>query len=138
MSIYKISDLMLRLSEMVQDGFFLTEITELPADEETPAALHFDALSSDDRVDYEDVDSIDETTDSKIAITVDDACASLAFSPEEICTLMNAVDNALEYANETLKSPDCSRSDRDAIKKGCVDLRNMQAKFAKFRKRYVL
>ena len=97
MSIYKISDLMLRLSEMVQDGFFLTEITELPADKETPAALHFDALSSDDRVDYEDVDSIDETADSKIAITVDDACASLAFSPEEICTLMNAVDNALEY-----------------------------------------
>lgn len=42
MSIYKISDLMLRLSEMVQDGFFLTEITELPTNKETPAALHCD------------------------------------------------------------------------------------------------
>ena len=133
MATYKISELMSRLSEMLQDGFYFTYIFEIDADDDSPECLSFEAVGEDYGIDYEEVESVDPD-DTDTSLTADDVSATLIFSFEELCTLMNAVDNALEYGKHRLKQPDCDREETDIIKQNSVELRNMQAKFAKFRK----
>lgn len=135
MATYKITDLISRLSEMLQDGYFFAEIDEFSADNEFPASLSFDAVGKYELVDYEEVESVD-LENTSISLTANDVSSTLIFSFEELCTLMNAVDNALEYGKDRLKQSDCDKAERDIIKQNSVELRNMQAKFAKFRKRY--
>lgn len=135
MAVYKISDILSLLSEMIQDGFLFTEIIENSYDNDFPASLSFSALSKSDCIDYEEIEAID-FSDSSVRMTSDDISSSLIFTFDELCTLMNAVDNALEYGKERLKRSDCDKDENDAIKHNAVDLRNLQAKFAKFRKRF--
>lgn len=57
--LFKVSDLLDKLTEIKNDGFDKVELSFLEADEELPACLHFEVPEDEYMsVDYEDVDAI--------------------------------------------------------------------------------
>lgn len=138
MATYKISDLINTLHEIASDNYEYVDILELDEDDDMPASLSFSAISdSFSEVDYESVDSVEipENYDSETSSRLfapSDICPDLLFTFNEIFTLKQALDNALEYMKECSKDPSCSRETLEDIKKASISARNLQAKFAKF------
>ena len=59
MATYRISNLIDKLAEIMNDGYEFVEISELDGDDELPTCLSFSAIEySDATIDYEEVDSV--------------------------------------------------------------------------------
>lgn len=142
MSTYKVSELAGAVRELIQCGYDYADVSVLEEDEDFPASLGFDGVcdfsTSEEIVEIESVEIPDNYVRgfSPSQLNADDVSNSLSFSFDELCVLMNAVDNALAYMKELAASPNCDKSEKDEIKISFAELRNMQAKFAKFRKKY--
>jgi len=135
MAIYKISEVLDRLSEMKQDNVLYADIMEVEGDSEFPTALGFEALISDyERVDYETVDSYPDVSEHDLThctISPNDNCYDLSFTYQEIFTLHHAVSNALEYFKECEKNPSYTPDILKRIKSSSVKCRNLQPKLLK-------
>ena len=142
MAIYKTSDLLDILSEIINDGYEYVEVMELDAEDDIPAALNFSAIESDCcSVDYDNVESAEIPDDYDYVLRIqphpDDICHIINFTYDELSSLYHAVNNALEYSKDCLKDPSCTRELRDDIKISSAEWRNLQAKFAKFFKKAI-
>ena len=126
MANYKISDLINALHEIASDNYEYVDILELDEDDDMPASLSFSAISdSFSEVDYESVDSVEipENYDSETSSRLfapSDICPDLLFTFDEIFTLKQALDNALEYMKECSKDPSCSRETLEDIKANII------------------
>ena len=60
MTAYRISDLINKLAEIMNDGYELVQILEMEADDDFPEHLAFEAVEyQNSTVDYEEVESIE-------------------------------------------------------------------------------
>ena len=140
MATYKTSELFNKLSELINDGYEYVDIICCEADDEFSESLAFEAIASDvESLDFEDVESCEipdgyDVESSEHTFNINDFCA-LPFTYKEIFSLMNAVDNALEYLKECVDKPE-NKSLRSEIKQSSVECRNLQAKFRKFTKNF--
>lgn len=142
MATYKTSELFNKLAQMINDGYEYVDISESDGDDEMPAILYFEAIVNDfARYNYESIDSHilpeDYDVEAPISRTVNasDFCSGMVFTYKEIFALNHAVNNALEYFKECSKDP-ANKELLSEIKSASVDCRNLQAKFAKFLKRF--
>lgn len=136
MAVYDIHALYNRIAEILSDGYDLAEISELEESDGLPACLTFSATdNSIEYVDYEEVESIDLSIHQTRNISSTDFCSDILFTYDEVSTLFCAINNSLEYFKELSKRSDTSRDDKDKIRKASVEMRNLQAKFAKSTKR---
>ena len=103
MATYKISDLINMLHEIASDNYEYVDI---------PENYNF------------------ETSVRKFSSS--DICPDLLFTFDEIFTLKQALDNALEYMKKCSNDPSYSKATHEDIKKASIAARNLQAKFAKF------
>lgn len=139
MATYRISDLLVRLTEMVQDGYSFVDLEEIPADSDLPASLSFIGTPECEGSDYEEVDSVDlKNLPSSITrqFSPNDLCGSMLFTFDELATLHYALDNAIDYFKKECSNPECSREEKDEIKTAIVDFRNLQPKFVRFQNRF--
>ena len=106
MATYKISDLINMLHEIASDNYEYVDILELDGDEDEdiPASLSFSAIIDDfGEVDYESVEAVDIPENYNFETSVREiflfliSCPDLLFTFDEIFTLKQALDNALEY-----------------------------------------
>lgn len=135
MATYRISDLIVRLTEMSQDGYSFVNLEEIPAEDDLPACLSLNGSPECEGNDYEEVDSVDlDNLPSMItrSFSPDDLCGSLLFTYEELDTLHHALNNAIEYFKEESSNPKYSREEKDEIKSDIIDFRNLQPKFVRF------
>lgn len=140
MATYKSSELFQMISEIVNEGYQYVNIYEGKDDETEPSEyLNFEAIDEDlAGIEYDSVDSCAFPSESSVntpeQFSGDDPCA-VSFTINEFFTIMNAVDNALEYFKELSKDTKLPRETRDQIKASSVSCRNLQAKLAKANKR---
>lgn len=60
MATYRISNLLDKLAEIMNDGYEFVEVLELDGDDELPTCLSFSAIEySDASIDYEEVNSVE-------------------------------------------------------------------------------
>lgn len=133
MATYKTTELFGIISDAIATNHLYIDVSELEADDESPATLSFsipeDDLSYEDEAVSVDVDSdFDET---RLLIKATDI-APISFTFDEISTLKLAVDNALEYIKEESKKPSYSKEVLSDMKTSSVAIRNLQAKLNKF------
>lgn len=140
MATYKVNDLLNQICEIIDDGYEYVDIIELEADEYSPTGLSFEALDEYSSIGYDGVESCempeDYDSDAPRTVCSDDFCKYISFTYAEIATLKHAIDNALEYFKECSKDPSLSRDALSEIKASSVDCRNLQAKLAKFFKKF--
>lgn len=142
MATYKTIELINRLSELVNNGYEYVDLSIIEADEDLPEALHFDAIESDAcSVDYEEIDSVEIPEDYDYdngyhKVNGSDFCLTLPFTYDEIGALAHAVENALQFVKECSDDPSCTKEDIADMKNAAIRWRNLQAKFAKFHKRF--
>lgn len=137
MATYNISDLLSRLAEIKQDGYSFVDIYELPADDEYPESLHFDAVDDFDPADYEEVESVDPDnlpTHTKRRIAADDLCGLLLFTYKELGLIENALENTLQFIKQESKDNTHTFEEKRKMKKDAIEFRNLQAKLAHFLK----
>lgn len=130
MATYHLFDVMDHIMEIINDGIFFADITELPGDDESLPSLSFSAIDPDDEfceIDYEPVDSIPEDSPCSIEGKV---CYGLTL--KELATVHHALTNALEYFKECSADKSYDRATLDEIKTSSVECRNLQAKIGKF------
>ena len=136
MNSYNLFDLLSRITEIINDGYFYAEISELPSDDEFPVSLSFSAFSYDETLhaNYDEVEALPSDYDysQKLFIPSDSPCYSLSLP--EVQTVLCALDNALEYFKECSynKSGLYDRETLNHIKASSVHCRNLQAKVRKF------
>lgn len=142
MAVYKTSELFNKLCQIINDGYEYVDLSEIDGDDEMSAILCFEAIVNDfECCDYESLDSCilpenyDVESSNSHTINPNDFCSDMAFTYQEIFTLNHAVNNALEYFKDCSKDPD-NREFLSEIKSASVNCRNLQAKFAKFYKRF--
>ena len=142
MAIYKTSELFNKLAQMINDGYEYVDISESDGDDEMPSILCFEAIVNDfECCDYESLGSHilpeDYDVEAPISRTINasDFCSGIIFTYKEIFALNHAVNNALEYFKECSKDP-ANKELLSEIKSASVNCRNLQAKFAKFLKRF--
>lgn len=59
--IFKASELLEKLNEIVNDGYDIVDISLMEADDELPAAMLFEAIEDEySSIDYEEVEAIDD------------------------------------------------------------------------------
>lgn len=142
MATYKTAELLSRLSELINDGYEYVDVSTLESDEEFPESLHFDAIECRScSVDYEEIESVELPEDydyenSCSEVTGTDFCFSLPFTYNEISHLSHSVDNALQFVKERIKDPTYTKDEISDMKNSAIQWRNLQAKFAKFRKHF--
>lgn len=142
MATYKTTELINRLSELINDGYEYVDVSIMEEDEDFPESLHFDALESNTcSVDYEEVESIEIPEDYDYEngyhkVTGTDFCLTLPFTYNEIGSLAHAVDNALLLVKECASDPSYTKEEIADMKDAAIQWRNLQAKFAKFHKRF--
>lgn len=151
MAIYKSTELLKMISEIVNNGYKYVDVSELegfspdPDDDEydefddLPSYLHFDVIEDDlTTSDYECVYSCKFPSESDIVASEhfhgNDICSSIAFTFEEIFTIKHAIDNALEYFKECSKDTKTPKDILSEIKSSSISCRNLQAKLAKLLK----
>lgn len=140
MAVYKISDILLKLGEMIEDGHAFVELDEYPEEDDSPTLLSFnvpvECESPDfDVSDYESIDACnpnDPSSNEIISISPDSLCPDLLFTYDEIDLINHAVKNSIEYGKECIDSPNYSRDTKDLIKKDLIDLRNFYPKLQRF------
>lgn len=141
MSAYKVSDLLNVLRRAANEGLDYISVRECEEDEDLPAALLFEAIHDySSGEEFDEIESVEIPDDYILGysstLNADAISSTLVFDFSELCTLMSAVENALAFSKIRLNSSDCSKAECDAIKDSSIDLRNLQAKLAKFRKKY--
>lgn len=142
MAIYKTSELLKQICEIINDGYEYVDIEEYEADDEFPASLHFDAQGEFEAVDYAEVESCDIPDDYNfnrhdVSLNLQDPCGYITFTHSEIFVIEQAVRNALAYMKEeSTKNSQYSKDTIADMKRSMIDLRNLQAKLAKCLKRY--
>lgn len=92
-------------------------------------------------VDYEEIDSVEIPEDYDYdngyhKVNGSDFCLTLPFTYDEIGALAHAVENALQFVKECSDDPSCTKEDIADMKNAAIRWRNLQAKFAKFHKRF--
>lgn len=136
MAIYKTSDLLEKILEIINDGYSLVDVMELECDEEFPTSLSFSAAECEDGfVDYECVESVeysDSINYSHAPAKLSDPCPDAVFTYKELLTLMHSVDLALDYLKEASSKP-LSEENLSALKESTTDFHNLQAKFRMLR-----
>ena len=138
MAIYKTAELFDEILHLLNNGFDYVEITEEEADSDFPASLGFDGIiSCNSSEGFSEIDSVEVPVhyshgSFSLDIQPDDVAKRISFSFNELCSIINAVDNALEYGKERLSATDCSKEERRDIKALAVDFRNLQAKLVGF------
>lgn len=140
MAIYKTTELLELLNEIITDGFEYVDIMELDGDDESHASLSVSAVDEFNNIDYETIDSCEipdnyDFTKSTLSVSPDDLCHSISFTYKEIFTIIHAVNNALAYFKDCLKDSSYPREVHDEIKASSVECRNLQAKLKQFTKR---
>lgn len=138
MAVYKTSDLIKRLHEILTDGYVYVDVSELEGDDEFPTSLSFSVLDDQDMgIDYESIESLDESSidSSSSRSKTSDICPEAVFTYEELFTLMYSIEVTLDQLKEWSAEP-LSKKDLAEIKQSAVDCRNLQAKFAKLRKHF--
>ncbi len=136
MAVYKTSDLIKRLHEILTDGYVYVDVSELEGDDEFPTSLSFSVLDDQDMgIDYESIESLDESSidSSSSRSKTSDICPEAVFTYEELFTLMYSIEVTLDRLKEWSAEP-LSKKDLDEIKQSTVDCRNLQAKFSTLRK----
>lgn len=142
MATYKTLDLLNRLHEIMDDGYFYVDVYELEGDKEDdlPPSLGFGAIEDEfSTIDYEDVESCEAPEDpssESITFSPNDPCHQITFTYREISTILCAVDTALEFFKQESKNKANSRETLDNIKTYSVECRNLQAKLNKFFKQF--
>lgn len=142
MSTYKTTDLLRVAGEMVDEGYDFAEISVLEADDEFPESISFDVvLSQSSEMNFDEIESVNIPDDYDMDFyeqeaSFDDVSRTLTFSSKELNALMNAVNITLDCVKDNLSIKTIDRSAKETLKSFSVDLRNLQAKFAKFRKKY--
>lgn len=59
--IFKASELLEKLNEIVNDGYDIVDISLMEADDELPAAMLFEVIEDEySSIDYEEVEAIDD------------------------------------------------------------------------------
>lgn len=122
MAIYKISELAGTVRELIHCGYDYVNVCACEEAEDFPASLDFEGvhdLSTSEEI--AELVSVEVPSNyirglSPSQLNADDVSSSLCFSFDELCVLMNAVDNALEYMKECVASPDCTKNEKDEIK----------------------
>lgn len=141
MATYKVQDLFNQLSEIINDGYEFVDVYESEADDDFPTSLSFEAIDEYENIGYDGVESCEIPPDhdfNSISTTVrtDSYCSSIVFTYDEIFTIEHAVNNALEYFKECSKDPSYSKEVLAEIKASSIKCRNLQAKLAKYLKRF--
>lgn len=138
MATYRITDLLIRLAEMVEDRQDFVELTESPEEDGSPACLSFEIpeeCSDFNSPDYEEVEACnpeDVDPSETFSISGDSLCPDLLFTYDEISLIEHAVKNSIEYFKECIDSPNYSRETKDKIKKDLITLRNFYPKLQRF------
>lgn len=138
MAIYKITDLVNRLSEITSDGY---DYVDLDEDIDGESACIFLEAMPDSEYDYEAVESVsipEEYYDDnhRRIFNPNDICASLHFSFRELATMHHAVTNALEGLKEHIATTSPSKEELRELKLTKTEWLNLQAKLAHFLSRY--
>lgn len=113
MATYKISDILLKLAEMIEDDHTFVELNEYPEEDDSPAFLSFNVPVECERPDfdvsdYESIDACDPNdpvSNDPIAISQDSLCPNVLFSYDEISTLELSLKNSIEYLQNYIDSP---------------------------------
>lgn len=135
MAIYKTRDLLLKLHEVIQDGYPYVNVYE--SDDPTEKYLGFEAVNDFELIDYENVESCGMPEDpsfERYTIGPDEMCCDLTFTYAELYALYHALNNALLNGKNDLNDKSMPRDLVDDLKSSMVEWRNLQAKFAKFNK----
>lgn len=137
MAIYKTTELLDLLNDIIVDGFEYVDITELDHDDESPTSLSISAVDEFHNIDYDSIDSCEipqnyDFTKPTLSFSPDDLCHNVSFTYKEVFTIIHAVNNALAYFKDCLADPSYPRDIRDEIKASSVECRNLQAKLKQF------
>ncbi len=133
MAIYKISDIYNVLCDALCDGNEYANIYLTEADEEYPESITIEPLDELCNAAYEPIEACDIPSDYDFnnthrQISASDYCDMLPFTYEEVLTIFDALNNAIEFCKECEKDPNNSREIRQNIKTFLVEFRNLQAK----------
>lgn len=135
MAIYKIREIQDRLCEISENGFPYVEINEMPADDEFPVSLSFEAITPYETINYEIVNSYDIKPGEDfppITFKLQDFCHEISFTFDEIITINHALKNVLEYFKDCENNPQYSKEIKRNIKASSVRCRNLQTKTTNF------
>ena len=142
MAVYKISDILLKLGEMIEDGHAFVDLDEYPEEDDSPALLSFNVPVECERPefdvsDYESIDSCnpdDPVSNETIAVSQDGLCPNMLFSYNEISTLELSLKNSIEYLQNFIDSPNCTRDEKDHYRPVIIAFRNLLPKIQRFLK----
>lgn len=140
MAVYKISDILLKLGEMIEDDHTFVELNEYPEEDDSPAFLSFNVPVECERPDfdvsdYESIDACDPNdpvSNDPIAISQDSLCPNVLFSYDEISTLELSLKNSIEYLQNYIDSPNCTRDEKDHYRPVIIAFRNLLPKIQRF------
>ena len=110
MAVYHLFDIMDRIMEIINDGMFFANITELSGDDEF-------------------LTSLSVTRDTCCTIE-DKVCYGLTL--EELSTVHHALTNALEFFKICSSDKSYDSETLDDINASSIECRNLQAKIGKF------
>ena len=138
MATYRTSDLLKLIHELGEDDIDYIDIFQHEDEEENLTWLHIDGIVDEfERIGYDSLESVEDIdNDSTDYICNPDApCTLFTFTYNEIFTFARAIDSALEFYKLRSAASNCSREERDALKKHSIAMRNLQAKLSKKIKR---
>ncbi len=87
--------------------------------------------------DYESIDSCnpdDPVSNETIAVSQDGLCPNMLFSYNEISTLELSLKNSIEYLQNFIDSPNCTRDEKDHYRPVIIAFRNLLPKIQRFLK----
>lgn len=153
MAIYKASELLNQISEIINDGYSYIDIIELEGDdcdddtdncddnEIIPTSLSFQAIGDfagidnglfdDGFFDYGSIDSCDYSDDDDSELDLN-STAPITFNYQEVLVLKQSIDNALVHLKACSEIENCPKDTLDHIKTSSIAMRNLQAKLKKF------
>ena len=142
-SFYRISDILKKLAELIEDDQDFVTLTEYPEEDGSPSFLSFDVPEefSYDAPDYESIDACDpeDIGSSEISIvSAEDLCPNLLFSYYELESLQLSLKNSIEYLETLIDDPKYSKDEKYKLKSVIIDCRNLLPKFERFFKRHIL
>lgn len=121
MANYNLTDILSRLSEILNDGYFVSDISINSEDKDDESMSFYTPDYG-----YEPVYSLGNAQNS-IAIGPDTPCYVVSIS--ELATIVHAFSNALEYIKEQSKDRSYDATTRNEMKSASIDMRNLMVKY---------
>lgn len=121
MANYNLTDILSRLSEILNDGYFVSDISINFEDEDDENMSFYTP-----EYEYEPVYSLGNAQ-SSIPIGSDTPCCVVSMS--ELATIVHAFSNALEYIKEQSKDKSYDAATRNEMKSASIDMRNLIVKY---------